>query len=411
MTKFQTKLTTAFATGAVLLNALAPLASADTTLTITGNGSDSTSNASVAQANNTTVTQTNATNISNNVSSNANTGGNQANDNTGGNVAVHTGDATTDTQIKNTAGSNAANISNCNCNTDAAVEISGNGHASDNTASLTNTNTTALFQTNATSISNDVDAKAKTGDNKANDNTGGNVDVHTGDATTLVRLNNTANANTAVLGGGLGAHNGTLSAIIKGNGSDSSNTLDLASSNDVLLSQTNVADISNVVDAKSETGDNRANDNTGGNVNLHTGDAWTGVAVDNMAGFNSANIEDCSCLTDLTAKIAGNGADSDNTIDWAGSNELAAFQTNATSLDNDLSHLKSDSGDNKANDNTGSVSANDPSVTTGDADSVTSVKNQGGSNVLGQGLGVMNNVDFNVDFSSLWALFMSHVSM
>jgi hypothetical protein len=47
--------------------------------------------------------------------------------------------------------------------------------------------------------------KSDTGDNEANKNTGGDVAINTGDATTGVSIANTANANSAVVGGGHGA--------------------------------------------------------------------------------------------------------------------------------------------------------------------------------------------------------------
>src|SRR5687768_11308617 len=103
MTNLQRKLTTAFATGAVLANAFVPMTFANTTgstggttsLTISGNGSDSDSDIDVNRDNNTTVNQTNVANVDNNVNVSASTGGNSASDNTGGDVQLRTGNAST----------------------------------------------------------------------------------------------------------------------------------------------------------------------------------------------------------------------------------------------------------------------------------------------------------------------------
>jgi len=114
-----------------------------------------------------------------------------------------------------------------------------------------------------------------------------------------------------------------------------------------------------------------------------------------MVNFNAADV-DCGCVLDLTAKIAGNGTDSDNKIkaDVEGGSEV--FQDNAICLDNS-GDVDADTGDNDAEDNTGSVDS-DPSITTGDADTNVSVENSGNANSYG------DNVDsdwpsFDFDFS------------
>jgi hypothetical protein len=411
MTKFQTKITTAFATGAVLLNALAPISFASTTLTISGNGTGSDNTANVSANNTTTLIQTNNTDITNDVNVDANTGNNRASDNTGGNVDVTTGHAITDVAVSNTAGSNAATIDNCNCENDADVLISGNGSHSDSDVTLDRNNTTTLFQTNNTDVRNRVDVDANTGYNRTNDNTGGDVSVLTGRADTTVTLGTTANANFARIGGGTGSNGGgTTTAQILGNGTGSDNSIDLSSNNDVVLSQLNDAYISNRVDVDANTGHNYANDNTGGEVDITTGHAITDVLVDNMVGFNAADVDNCGCLEDLTAKIGGNGSDSDNDIVWGGDNLLAGFQTNDTTLNNNLKHLDSDTGYNRANDNTGAVNGeSDPSMTTGHAGTVVTLENSGGMNTFGEDLSdVLENVDFDFDFGGLLGFLLHH---
>jgi len=407
MTKFQTKLTTAFATGAVLLQALAPFAAAQTTLTITGNGSDSTNTTAVANTNVTTVVQSNTANINNNVSSSSNTGNNDANDNTGGDVNIDTGDATTDVSVTNVANSNAASVDNC-CQNDVDVTISGNGTGSTNDAALALTNTTTLFQTNEANVSNNVDADSHTGNNDANDNTDGNVRIDTGNAETSVTLSTLANANSARVGGGEGAGNGTISAIISGNGSHSDNSIALALLNDVVLTQDNVADVDNDVDADARTGDNDANDNTGGEVDIDTGNATTDVTVDTMVNFNGADLDNCACLTDLEAKIAGNGTESENDITYAGTHLLTAFQENDADVDNSVD-ADSKTGYNDAEDNTGDVDADsDPSIDTGDAESTTELSTTGNSNTLGDSVlgDLFDEFDFDFDWSGLLGFFL-----
>src|SRR3989338_6393879 len=166
------KLATAIATSALLLNAMAPaFAFADTTIEVSGNGSYSDNDAKVEQKSNTTVVQSNTANVSNNVSGSASTGGNDANDNTGGDVAIVTGDAKSVADVSNTLNSNSADVVNCNCDEDTKVLISGNGSNSDNDVKVKNSNDTSVFQNNDAYVKNKVETNASTGYNDANRNT------------------------------------------------------------------------------------------------------------------------------------------------------------------------------------------------------------------------------------------------
>ena len=68
--------------------------------------------------------------------------------------------------------------------------------------------------------------------------------------------------------------------------------------------------LTNDVDADAKTGENEAEFNTGGDVMIDTGDAKVIAEVDNSVNFNYADV-DCGCTWDVTAKIAGNGAEAD----------------------------------------------------------------------------------------------------
>ena len=67
------------------------------------------------------------------------------------------------------------------------IEVSGNGSDSNNTVNFASNNTTNVTQNNTADISNDIDVDADTGKNDANDNTGGDVTIDTGDADSDVR--------------------------------------------------------------------------------------------------------------------------------------------------------------------------------------------------------------------------------
>lgn len=387
MTNFNKQIFSVIAAGTMVLNLATPVL-ADSTIEISGNGKNSDSTVNLDQNHSTTVTQSNVANISNNVDVKSNTGGNNAKDNTGGNVKVETGDATTKVTVNNTANTNSANVDCCAAGGNTDVLISGNGKNSDNTVKLNQNNDTTLTQQNNADVKNKVNVDSNTGDNDAEDNTGGDVSIKTGDTDTTVKVGTTANANWAQIGGG-SSNGGSLTARILGNGKDSDNKIELDFDNDVTLSQWNVADIENDVDVDATTGDNNANDNTGGDVMIETGDADADVTVDNMVNFNAADV-DCGCLMDdVLAKISGNGKDSDNKIKANLGGATTATQGNTFDCDGHYDScadvdVDANTGDNDANDNTGEVDTNsDPSIETGDTDSTVKVNNAGNSNAFG----------------------------
>lgn len=169
---------------------------------ISGNGVESTNKIKVESNCTQTVTQVNETTIKNKVYSSASTGGNEASANTGGDVTVDTGNATSDVTVTNEGSSNEATVDPCCCpqqegdSTNSAL-IAGNGVGSYNKIKKNSSKSSVTTQVNETRLRNKVKSKAKTGKNKANVNTGpGDVEVKTGDAESLVSIENTTPSNT-----------------------------------------------------------------------------------------------------------------------------------------------------------------------------------------------------------------------
>jgi hypothetical protein len=398
------------------------------TIIISGNGSGSDNTAEVELDNDTTVVQNNNARVYNDIDSSSSTGGNSANYNTGGDVLVSTGDAKSDVSVENLLNANKAFVDCCN-QQDLDIEISGNGYDSDNTVKMeaddSDGSDISVYQTNYAYVKNEVDADAKTGHNDANMNTGGDVAVITGDATSLVDVSTVANANWAKVGGdGQGAE---ISAKILGNGANTKNEIELELDNDISVIQDNAARIYNDVDADAKTGKNDANYNTGGDVLIATGDALTDVKVDNMVNFNWADV-DCGCVEDLLVKIAGNGYDSDNTIDLDNTGDLEAFQDNAWCAKQDQVELfsllsfgegrrgykcetdvdaEAKTGRNDVSMTTGDVDGGDPAILTGDAWSFVDVSNSGNVNIFGEDAPELPfdlDFHFDLDLSGLLAL-------
>ncbi len=420
------KVAIGLSTGALIAQSLVLPAFASITVVVSGNGSSSDNDVKVGQTNNTTVTQSNTANISNDINANANTGGNHANDNTGSDVSIDTGNAKSTVKVDNTVNSNEAQVKCGGCPTDVKVEVSGNGTHSDNDVNLDLKNKTWVDQKNDAVIHNDIDSKANSGKNNANDNTGGDVSVHTGKAEAWALVNNKANANVAHVGS---SGRGALELKILGNGSDSDNDIAANLSNEVTVRQDNYADIANDVDVKANSGKNNANDNTGGSSSIHTGDAKAGAAVDNMANFNLADVQDC-CQFDGLVKVAGNGTGSDSNVDLTLASTLFADQKNdfacgdhkelglfdwswKRSEDCNKVDAKATTGKNDLNDNTGTPNG-DPGIHTGNGTTEVDVKNTGNANVFTTGDALPDFPDLSGQLSlgqhdSLLFWFLAHL--
>lgn len=408
---FTKRFTTAIATGAVLINALAPVALASTNVTVTGNGALSNNAVNLSTNTTSSVNQTNTANVVNNVNSSANSGGNSSNFNTGGDSVIKTGNATTFTNVTTAANMNKADVANCgNCGGATNVTVSGNGGFSENGVSVNKTNAAFVNQTNNANVLNDVNAKANSGKNDNSFNTGGDSVIKTGEASSVVLLDTKANANEARVGGGHG-NAGTDSVTLSGNGAFSENGVALNKNSAVVLDQFNVAQVTNLVDAKANSGKNDSTFNTGGVVYVETGKASTGVSVDNAVNFNSAEVG-CDCLLGgLELKIAGNGAESFNGVGADVEDAFFAGQDNLALLLNQVDD-KAKSGYNDVSYSTGDPS-DDPMVKTGDASSTTFVENTGNANVLNNGSTVHLpgdlDLDLHFDLFDLWAGFLHMV--
>lgn len=374
----------------VVLASVAPGAAfAETTVGNSGNGVDSTNTTSVNQSTNTTVSQNNAATVTNNISVKSNTGGNDANRNTGGDVKVDTGSAGATVSIENVANRNAATLDSC-CQGlgDVKVLNQGNGDSSDNKAKVTSENNTGLFQNNAAVFNNDVNVKSNTGKNDANSNTGGDVTVYTGDALVGTAISNSANENRAMVGrraGSAGAGDVTIGN--SGNGVDSYNKATGVFENTTTALQNNTALISNLVSTETNTGKNNANRNTGGEVMIDTGRSTVVALLDTRANFNAASLDNCGCvgLGDVTVKNVGNGDSAYSTTKLDRSNTTEAFQNNASDILN-MGEFYDNTGKNHASSNTGAHGYNsDPAIYTGNAVVDVSAETAANENLLNNG--------------------------
>ena len=307
------KIAAAIAGGALLLNIASPIAAAS--YTISGNNSGSDNYIDVKTDRDTTVTQNNDAHVDNSVTIKATTGGNTAKNVAGGDVTIDTGGSNVGVKVDNALNTNVADVNLCNgCATGGEFKISGNNSYTDNDIKYRNDSDVKLTQDNDAKVNNDVNITAGSGYNRVSDVVGGHVEVDTGMVTVNpVIIKNTLNSNWASLTSGGSDDESTLSAWIVDNNTDSDSYIDLRSDSDLKVRQNNDADIANDVAVAGDSGHNRVRDVAGAGVLIDTGDVEVGVAIDNMANFNWASVEDC-CLLGLDLKIAGNNSHSDNDI-------------------------------------------------------------------------------------------------
>jgi hypothetical protein len=275
----------------VLLGHYVPNATAEE-LIITGNGSDSVNTVESTSTQQDVITQSNALNVTNNITANSNTGDNTANDNTGGNTVINTGDIATDIGVANSGNISVVNGgNNCDCPPSTSKStISGNGAGSNNNITNQNTNNTFVNVNQSANINNNILVKSNTGDNNAKRNNG-DVRIDTGDIFTRINLlNGPLNVSKVKVSSG---SNIDLVLKIAGNGVSSINTINNTRINNIIVNENNLANIINDVVSKLNTGGNDASKNTG-DVAIKTGDISTTVSISNMANVNEVVI-DCGC--------------------------------------------------------------------------------------------------------------------
>lgn len=209
-----------------------------TSLTITGNGSDSQNNIDLAQTATTDIFVSQNANITNSIYGTSNTGENSANYNTGGSISIDTGNINVNGAIIN-GPVNVANISARAGYGTVSAKIAGNGSGSTNDISAAFFDDVSVYTNFSSIISNYVVWDLNTGKNEANGNTGGNVSIKTGDIDFSFLIKNLANLGQVKIdccpipfdpgnGGGPGPGNGggpSDSGTSSNNGSQSQGTL------------------------------------------------------------------------------------------------------------------------------------------------------------------------------------------
>ncbi len=258
-------------------------------LVISENGSGSSNEVNTTVDQTTTVQQTNEASVANDVAVDSNTGGNEASSNTGGGVAIDTGNVSQNVSVETAVNSSIVDLG-C-CPEDSSAVISGNGSDSTNTIDINQTNTINLTTNQSATVTNNINGSANSGENTANNNTGGNVSIDTGNIwVTGGIVNGPINGSSINASAGAGG----FLASISGNGAGSTNSINASFNNPTYASTDFFARIRNFVNWDLNTGRNSANGNTAGAVSITTGDIFFDFFIKNgPINFGLIDIDCC----------------------------------------------------------------------------------------------------------------------
>lgn len=291
---------------------------------------------------------TNSAEIENAVEASTETGDNESNENTGGGE-VDTGNAEIDGELENEVNSSAVEFYTVVFgDIDGELENDTTGSESDNTNDVDVSQSLEVDLSNGAWLLNALGLAASSGDNTANENTGGG-EVQTGDAEIAVAIMNEINAAYASSTGSFGDVDIEASNHQTGSDSENDNTVDVTQ--DIEVDVTNSAEVSNAVESAAATGDNESNDNTGGG-SVDTGNAETDTEIANAVNAGGSGYAVTLPDVDVEASNDTTGSDSDNTNDVDVSNTASVEVSNSADISNEVGS-SADSGGNSANENTG----------------------------------------------------------
>ncbi len=324
--------------------------------------------------------------INNNFDANVETGDNEASKNTG-DGSSRSGDASATTEVTTAVNETRVRQRGGSGSFDVALSNNTTGAQSDNYIRLDLDSGDSVYVDNIADINNDIYAKAETGDNQANMNTGDGA-VRSGDAS--VEATFSTRANLADLNMGSGSGDVMVDATNSHTGYDSDNDIRIDLDSGSELSINNQAQIYNQLDLRALTGYNKANMNTG-DGSVVSGDASIDGELNttaNKTSFIGAAMG--SGDMDVTASNNITGAKSDNNIKFDLNKENEMDINNAMDACND-GVIVNHTGENKAKENTG-----DGGILSGDS-AVDVTVNTSGGNI---GSGAMDGMSSFNDFST-----------
>lgn len=173
-----------------------------------GNGAGSSNSATITEESSETIIQSNTANIESTIELTANTGGNDANYNTGGDVGITTGKTNVNVSATTVANENVfgsgdedtifvvlVNEMGKWVGKVLGVTNEGNGAGSENLAEINSNTETVITQENSAAVKNNIAIDANTGNNSTSYTTDGKAAIETGDVNVVTNIVNFLNNN------------------------------------------------------------------------------------------------------------------------------------------------------------------------------------------------------------------------
>ncbi len=272
-----------------LLQSSTPLVIAEE-FVISGNGAGSDSEITTTLQTTTSIEQTNNGAVTNNVDTNANTGGNEIKDSSGEST-ITTGDINSSVQTQTSLNSSIIENDCCEENY-LKLTIENNGNGSLNEINIESSDNSRLTINQTANINNNIEGASNTGENKIFNNVG-NAQIETG-SIKASSVTKTGPVNTEKISGGLQVQ--ALSANISNNGENSKNIITSLIDDLAQININNVANINNKSYWDLNTGNNQINGNVG-DTKIKTGGIFFNTLINNE-NINGGLVDWGCCKSD-----------------------------------------------------------------------------------------------------------------
>ncbi len=230
---------------------------------------------------------------------------------------------------------------------DIIVDVSGNGGNTQNTVTVSSSQTTEANQTNTAQAENNVSQDAISGDNTASNNSGA-TQISTGNVSEQTSVKNELNSSTVINNK---CCQQDIEVSIIGNGVKSENQVEVNSKTNVSIDINSNARIENNLAFNGSSGHNTVGDN-GGDVIVNTGNINVEGNVTNSV--NTSQVKTGVGEGDIIIFNKNNDADSLNNIKIIVDDEFNFIrEQNADIYNNFIAHLQT--GGNEAENNLGNV--------------------------------------------------------
>ncbi len=160
-----------------------------------------------------------------------------------------------------------------------SADISNTGSDSNNTINQTSNCTVKVKQKNTTNVEVIAEVISNTGGNEVSNNTNTAVNLTTGNADANLTVSVDGGENNATVPDCCACNQGDANSTINTTGSGSNNTINQSKSAKTKVKQKNRTNVGVLASIKSKSGKNKIKKNTGGSVDVTTGDAASNLDV------------------------------------------------------------------------------------------------------------------------------------